>query len=229
MGAHRTARARASGFTLVELLVSLAVVAAIAVLSWQGVDGMLRARERLDAHDRHTQALAAALAQWGADLDALIETGAVSAVEFDGRSLRLTRRDAVDEAIGVRVVAWATQATAQGPRWMRWQSPPLRSRGEVAQAWGEAAQWAANPSQALRAREVDLLAVLGWRVFYFRGDSWTNPQSSADGEREGSRGGSPIVPPPEGVRLVVDLAPEAGLQGRLVRDWARPQLSGRRP
>ena len=59
------------GFTLVELLVAIAVMALLAIVSWRGLDGMVRAqqitRERADA----VLELQTVLAQWGADLDAM--------------------------------------------------------------------------------------------------------------------------------------------------------------
>ena len=58
---------RPRGFTLVELLVALAVMALLAIVSWRGLDGMVRAqqitRERADA----VLELQTVLAQWGAD------------------------------------------------------------------------------------------------------------------------------------------------------------------
>jgi general secretion pathway protein J len=66
------------GFTLVELLVAIAVMALLAIVSWRGLDGMVRAqqitRERADA----VLELQTVLAQWGADLDALMPSSTPS-------------------------------------------------------------------------------------------------------------------------------------------------------
>ena len=60
------------GFTLIEVLVALAIMAVMAVMSWQAIDGMTRAQERARAHADGTLALQAAFAQWHADLDAMM-------------------------------------------------------------------------------------------------------------------------------------------------------------
>ena len=75
------------GFTLVEVLVALAIMAVLGVMAWQGVDGIVRARdigrERLD----RTLRLNAVIGQWDADLQALIDTGlqANETVVVDGQ------------------------------------------------------------------------------------------------------------------------------------------------
>ena len=36
---------RVRGFTLVEVLIAMSIMAIVAVMSWQGVDGIVRARD----------------------------------------------------------------------------------------------------------------------------------------------------------------------------------------
>ena len=67
-------RGRASsGFTLVELLVALFAMALLAVMSWRGLDGMSRAQAQTEARSDEMLTLQVGLAQWTADLDALLE------------------------------------------------------------------------------------------------------------------------------------------------------------
>ena len=179
----RTPRCFARGFTLIEVLVALSVMALLALLSWRGLDGMARVqgamRERMDG----VVSVQTGLSQWTADLDAVLETGLVSAVDYDGRVLRLTRRDASITGSPLRVVGWARRVVdgAQGGQasWARWQSPPLRTRAELQEAWGQVESWAQSPSAADRQREVAVLGLDQWQIFYYRNNAWTNPQSSA--------------------------------------------------
>ena len=83
---------RRSGFTLVELLVALSVMALMAVLSWRGLDSMTRAQAQLQQRADDVFTLQAGLTQWGTDLDALIQLPQTTALDWDGRALRLTRR-----------------------------------------------------------------------------------------------------------------------------------------
>lgn len=216
---------RAHGFTLVELLVSLFVLALMAGLSWRGLDGMMRAREQTAARADEVLALQAGLAQWTADLDAIASFAPTPAVEWNGRVLRLTRLSSLAAADGIRVVGW----TRREGQWRRWQSPPLTTRGELDMAWQQADQWAQNPGDALRAQEVAITPLVDWQIFFFRENAWTNPQSASSTTATAApptgTGTTPANPLPDGIRLVLQLPPGRALAGQLQRDWVRPTLT----
>ena len=75
---------RMRGFTLVELMVAIAVLALIALLGWRGLDTLLRTREAVDGRMREVAQLQTGLAQWRADLDAMTSVGQTPAIDFDG-------------------------------------------------------------------------------------------------------------------------------------------------
>ena len=68
-----------AGFTLVEVLVALVVMSLMAAMAWQGVDGMIRARDASQRRLEATLRLNTALAQWQQDLASVQETPAVPA------------------------------------------------------------------------------------------------------------------------------------------------------
>jgi general secretion pathway protein J len=179
----RPLRHLARGFTLIEVLVALSVMALLALMSWRGLDGMARVqsdmRERVDG----VVSVQTGLSQWSSDLDAVVETGLVSGIDYDGRVLRLTRRDASLAGSPLRVVGWARRVIggAQDGRaaWARWQSQPLRTRAELQEAWQQAETWAQSPSAADRQREVAVLGLDQWQIFYYRNNAWSNPLSTA--------------------------------------------------
>ena len=235
---------RLRGFTLIELLVALAVMALLAIVSWRGLDGMVRAQEQTRQRGDELLVLQAALAQWGADLDAVLPLAHTVPLDWDGQVLRITRRNSAVPDPGALVVAWARRNVAGQSQWLRWQSPPLRTRAQWQQAWQQAEMWARNPSDADQRTEVVLMPLTDWQIFYYRGGAWSNPQSSsgnsgssgdntsaAEISSTGSTGstGSAAIPSasiPDGVRLQLELPPGQALAGRITRDWVNPLQGG---
>ncbi len=226
---HPAQARRCAGFTLIELLVALAVLALMAGLSWRGLDAMVRAQEQTREHTAALSALQAGLGQWNADLDALVELPDTPALDWDGRGLRLTRRSVATPGEGVLVVAWARRNVAGVGYWLRWQSRPLRTRGELALAWAQAAQWAQNPGDEERRLEVPVVPLDQWQIYYFRNDAWTNPLSSdaaATPPPAATATPAPGQKPPDGIRLVLTLPAGQPVSGTLTRDWMRATLGG---
>ena len=222
---------RISGFTLIELLVAIALMALMAGLSWRGLDGMTRAQTQMRQNSDDVLTLQAGLAQWSTDLDALAQQPGTPSLDWDGRALRILRRSTTDPADGLQVVAWSRRGIEGVGQWLRWQSPPLRTRGELTLAWQKAAAWAQNPSDDDRQREVRIAPLDQWQIFYYRGAAWSNPLSSAGAVEGDAAGGAGLLAEaasavPEGVRLVLTLAPGQAISGTLTRDWVRPDLGG---
>lgn len=230
----RTDRSGAAGFTLVEVLVALAVMAMLSLMAWRGVDAMARALESTRRIGADVQVLQAGLVQWGVDLDAMVPSSAVTALDYDGQVLRITRQVAIDDGsadagapdavaggAGLRVVAWGSREIDGRRQWLRWQSPLLRTRAAWEDAWQRAAWWGQNPDAALRQAEVAIVPIDQWQLFYFRNNSWTSPLSSAS---EGGQGAQTQLPLPDGVRLVLLLSDGQPISGTLRRDWVRPTL-----
>jgi general secretion pathway protein J len=147
----------------------------------------------------------------------------------------MTRRATAGAADGVLVVAWTRRIVDGTGTWLRWQSLPLTTRGDLERAWQQADIWSQNPGDELRAREVAIMPLEEWHLFYYRADAWTNPLSSdvvaapaGSQTPAGPRVGENVAVLPDGVRLVLSLPPGQAIGGRLTRDWVRPTLSGTR-
>lgn len=223
------------GFTLVELLVALFAMALLAIMSWRGLDGMTRAQAQTEARADEVLTLQVGLAQWGADLDALMQLPQTTALDWNGRVLRLTRRGTASVTDGVLVVGWTRRVVNGTGTWLRWQSPQVTTRGQLEEAWQKADLWSANPGDEEKRNEVAVTPLEDWQIFYFRENAWTNPQSSAAAAASAtpSPPATPAVPGtaplPEGVRLVLNLPPGQAISGTLTRDWVRPTAGGSRP
>lgn len=218
------------GFTLIELLVAIALMALMAAMSWRGLDGMTRAQTQLRQHADAVLTLQAGLAQWGADLDALTQQPNTPNLDWDGRALRLLRSSSAGPGEGLRVVAWTRRQVAGTGQWLRWQSPPLRTRGELQTAWQKAALWAQNPRDEDRKREVAIVPLADWQIFYFRSNAWSNPLSSegapADANTNNTATPTTVAAVPDGVRLILTLPPGQAVSGVLTRDWMSRTLGG---
>jgi len=225
---------RHGGFTLIELMVAIAILSALALLSWRAIDGMTRTQRLTQERGDEVRRLQSALGQWTADLDAMTDTREVAPIDFNGQVLRLTRRDAGETGLdsrGVRVVAWAMLGGPQGQRWSRWQSAPLVRRDELARAWQRAGEWGrgalTGPSGSALAgadSQIALVPASGWQLYYHRGETWGNPQSSAGTPAGGEDDPALNAALPNGVRLQLTLADGQPVRGTLVRDWVRPTL-----
>ena len=198
------------GFTLVELLVALALMALMAAMSWRGLDAMAGAQKRLAQHSDGLLTLQTGLAQWGADLDALALQPNIPSIDWDGRALRLLRRGSQSAGEGLHVVAWSQRLVGDTTYWLRWQSPALTTRAELQAAWSQAARWGQNPSDEDRRSEVRITPLAGWQIFFYRGGAWTNPLSSADGSAPGE-GAAPAPAAPASGTAVVGQPTSAGL------------------
>ncbi len=188
------ARRRERGFTLIEVLVALLMMALLTALAWQALDGVLRARDDGRASIDRTSRLATVLAQWQQDLQSVVDTETVPPLAFDGQTLRLTRR----ADTGVTVVAWSVR----GGRWQRWAAPPLARSGELQETWVRSLQLQGSEPGHLTLSD----KASTWQIYFARGGQWSNAQSTGD------LAAAPVAsqaPPPAGPSSSAAAAPPA--------------------
>jgi general secretion pathway protein J len=237
---RRKMHRRSAGFTLVEVLVAMVVMAIMSLIAWQGVDAMARTRESNQRHLEQVLRLETVIAQWEQDLAALQETTAVPALRCDGRAVRLTRR----AEGGMQVVSWALQPDDRGGTWQRWAGPVTTTTHGLQESWFRSQQLQGSEEGQLRALD----GLESWQVYFFRGNGWSNCQSADDvapltpvsqpplsvaSPSGAASAGTPALPVPTaasgvtvptrpvlptGVRIVLAFAAGSGLNGSLVRD-----------
>ena len=188
---------RSAGFTLVEVLVALLIMAVLSTMAWQGVDGMVRARDASQEAAERTLRLTTVMAQWEQDLASIYDSPSAPAIAFDGANLRLTR----STPQGAQVVVWSLREGV----WRRWASPSVTRAFELQQAWLMSQQLIGTEDQQVRLLD----GATQWQVYFFRGNAWSNAQSSADTVTIPSSGRpagtAPRAALPTGVRLVLSL------------------------
>ena len=101
---------RGAGFTLVELLVAISILAIVAVLGWRGLDGIVRARLSLSAQMETTRGMQLAFAQMQSDCEHVATTDLIVGRPFllaDTDRLTLVRTVFVEnEPARLQVVAY---------------------------------------------------------------------------------------------------------------------------
>ena len=169
---------RRTGFTLIEVLVALLIMAIMAAMGWQGVASMARSRDIGSAASERTLRLSALVGQLEQDLAAVYDSPLVPGLSFDGASLRIVRRSDA----GVQVVVWSLREGI----WRRWTSAPTTRVGALQQAW-----LASQQLQGPEPGQLKLIdGVTGWQIYFWRGQGWSNAQSSGNVVALGGAGGS---------------------------------------
>ena len=198
---------RHRGFTLIEVLVAVVIMAIMSLMAWQGVDGIVRARDSNQVRLEQTLRLETVISQWEQDLASLQQTTAVPTLTCDGQTVRLTRRTEG----GMQVVAWSLRPDSSNAMWQRWAGPPVTTTTALQEMWLRTQQFQGSETGQLKA----LTGLDQWQVYFFQGNAWANCQSSGDVV---AASGVQSQALPSGVRLVLAFAPGSGLNGSLVRD-----------
>jgi len=173
MAAHRPLR-RAAGFTLVEVLVSLVVMAILSALAFRGIDAVMRAKDSALSSTDRTLKLNTGMSQFEYDVSQIIDSKVLpQAVMFDGATLRIARRT----PDGIQLVLW----TLQDRRWQRWASGSFIHMSELTDAWMRSQQWTAISGNAVTVLDnVDAFQVYVCNPSNLAttGCSWNNVQST---------------------------------------------------
>jgi len=212
---RRGAPRKAAGFTLVEVLVALAIMAILAAMAFRGIDALSHARDGAQGATDRTLKLNSGMSQFEYDISQMVDTQVVYPLDFHGGTLRLTRR----APQGVMLVVW----TLQDGRWQRWASTPIVRIVDLQDQWMRTQQWSSISDGAVPVLE----DVSQFQVYCFR-NGWSNCQSSGNvveapppppsGASAPDNGKSHTVAP-TGIQVILTLA-----NGTLVRERELPPL-----
>lgn len=128
-------RTRNRGFTLVELLVAIGILAMVAVLGWRGLDGIVRARVALTAQLEVTRGMQLSFAQLESDCENMADAALLGRrpnLLWDDNRLTLVRKVLVEQApTQLQVVSYRV---VDG-RLLRRESPGTRDLQQIEQLW----------------------------------------------------------------------------------------------
>ncbi|AMR76277.1 PulJ/GspJ family protein [Cupriavidus nantongensis] len=159
---RRRARRSAGGFTLLEMLVAITLLAVMAVIGWRALDSLTRGRERLIDHDARLDALKVLYGQLQADCEHLANPTLLqgSPVEI-GQNRVLLVRDRRDEG---QPPAWqALSYQLDGNTLVRVAAPPVSNRAALQSSLLALRQGGGNGAQVRRVLgNVDGMSARAW-------------------------------------------------------------------
>jgi general secretion pathway protein J len=217
-------RTRSSGFTLVEVMVALVIMAVLSALAMRGMEALMRAKDAALAATDRTLKLNSGMSQFEYDMSMVVDSKVLpKAIMFDGATLRVARRTPQ----GVQLVLW----TLQDRRWQRWASPPVVHMSELTDAWMRSQQWTGISSGAITVLEnVDdfQVYVCNPAAANTTGCSWNNVQST-QGAAQGNTQQCPnnqtppclqvATPQPNGIKISLKVP-----EGEIMRERELPRF-----
>jgi general secretion pathway protein J len=212
---------RAAGFTLVEVMVALLIMAILAGLAFRGMEALVHAKDAALSSTDRTLKLNTGMSQFEYDVSQVVDTKVLHPpIMFDGATLRLARRT----PDGVQLVLW----TLQDRRWQRWASGSFTHMSELSDAWMRSQQWDSISAGAITVLE----NVDGFQYYVCNpnstatsGCSWNNGQSTqgtttvvnGSGSNDASTTQSVLVQP-TGIRITLKVG-----DGEITRERELPR------
>ena len=179
------------GFTLVELLVAISILAIVAVLGWRGLDGIVRARVALTQQMETTRGMQLAFAQMQSDCEHIAQRNVVDQRPYllvGADRLTLVREVFTEnQPSRLQVVAYRI---VNGTL-MRRESQPTRDLVQLDALWQAVTSDAdTNPAVALQA------GVTGMQVATWLNNSWRQGGVDPGANAAGTGQAPPPAQPP---------------------------------
>lgn len=168
----------ARGFTLVELLVAIGILAMVAVLGWRGLDGIVRARSALTEQMETTRGMQLAFAQLQSDCEHAADASILGRrrpflQQEDGRITLVRTVFNENEPARLQVIAYRL---VDG-RLLRRESIATRDLAQLDALWQAALADTDNTPAVVLQGGIEAMAVLIWQNGAWRPQVDANPQA----------------------------------------------------
>lgn len=131
--ALRNRHARSAGFTIIEMMVALLIMAIIGLMAWRGLDSLVRGKERVEADSAQQRDLHYALTVLDRDCRMMVlqdELG-IPPVALGNRSVWWVRHVSLTGQPGWQIVGYRVQTAGLA----RMISPAFTNRDKAIEAW----------------------------------------------------------------------------------------------
>lgn len=207
-----------TGFTLIELLVAITLLAVIAVLSWRGLDSLMRGRDAIVSEEAHLRALNRTFSQLDSDCTALADAQALqrSPVRLEPNRLVMIRdRREPQQPTQWQVVTYVLDTG----RVIRTASAPLPDTAQLAAALQADATATTSPTAATSTALVDDATQLTARAWIEPG-GWVTHSAAVDAALQpppAVAGQTPATPVIRALELSLEVATSGGTPQRYVK------------
>lgn len=185
-------RSRRHGFTLLELLVAISVLAIVSMIAWRGLGSLVTTRERLDPERDEVRALLSTFGQLERDL-AQVVTPSLFGLESPPVAVRLTNDGQVLQIVRVAPRDEASATAVQTVYWRVAEGVLLRQVTPPARDFA--------PVDAERLTNARLLSdVKSMRVRLWTDGGWAEPSANSSAPVTPPAAGTPPAPS-EGLRV----------------------------
>jgi general secretion pathway protein J len=180
-------RKRSRGFTLVELLVAIGILAIVAVLGWRGLDAIVRARVSLNSDLEQTRGLQLAFSQMQSDGQNIVDAANIG------------NRTIIASQPGIFSLVRMSYSEGQPPRVQvvtyrlrdgvlsRTESTPTRDLIALDAAWSAAMNDADNLQRVVLKTDVETMSIRSWVT---NGTAWRSGTDAPTTTTTGTTGTS---------------------------------------